>query len=234
MNMKKFLMAAVAMLFAGSAMALDNVPQSGPSWVAFGGFTVSNLNGADMNAKVGANLGVKMDYYLPNAKGTYISAGIDWVQKGARETVYDGSLTMDDVTYKIQSHYFELPIHVGFRYNVLEKLGFYGEVGPYFAFGFTGKEKTLYENDLYDDTHNMLFGKHFGGGNIRGIQRFDCGFGFRIGAEYNNQYSLNIGYDWGFTDMYTDKYRKAYSTATGFKLDKLKNHNLSVTFGYRF
>ena len=79
----------------------------------------------------------------------------------------------------------------------------------------------------------MFFGKNFEFDGIKGVQRFDCGFGFRVGAEYNNQYSLNFGWDWGFTDMFTDKYRTAYAL-TGWSLPKMKNHNMSLTFGYRF
>lgn len=203
--------------------------------------TVSNLKNGGMNAKVGVTFGVKAEFMLPNAYGTYINAGLDWVQKGARLT--ENVPTIGDVTVKWQSHYLELPIHVGYRYNISESWGVYADLGPYFAFGVTGKYKWKPEDDLIPDQSEMLFGKHSGqlyGGNaaldnIRAVQRFDCGFGFRIGGEYNNQYSLNFSYDWGFTDMYTDKFRTAYKTAIGgYGLPKLKNHNMALTFGYRF
>ena len=245
--MRKFLTIALAALFAGNAMALDNVPESGLTWVGFAGMTVSNLNGMmpTTNPKVGVTFGVKADYMLPNAYGIYINAGLDWVQKGSRVTNSEtvGGVACD-VTRKFQSHYLELPIHVGYRYNFSEKFGIYGEVGPYFAFGVTGKYKWKPEEDMVDDRSEMVFGKHYGLittadpglDNIRAIQRFDCGFGFRVGAEFKNMYSLNVGYDWGFTDMYTDKYRKAYkaNSGTNWTLSKLKNHHLSITFGYRF
>ncbi len=238
--MKKFFSIALAVLFAGNAMALDNVPESGFSMVAFGGMTVSNLKDSGMNPKVGVTFGVKVDYVLPNAYGTYVSAGIDWVDKGARKTG-DWGAPVGNVTQKMLSHYLEIPLHVGYRYNFSDKLGVYGEIGPYFALGITGKNKINYEDDLIPDESAQFFGKHFGGlidddlDNIRAIQRFDCGFGFRIGAEYNQQYSLTIGYDWGFTDMYTDKFRTAFKTFSGgISLSKMKNHNLSITFGYRF
>ena len=241
--MKKFLSLVMAVLLCGNAMALDYEPESGLTWQGFVGMTVSNLKGVDMNAKIGVTFGVKAEFMLPNAYGTYINAGLDWTQKGARLT--QNILGIGDVTNKWQSHYLELPIHVGYRYNINEQWGVYADLGPYFAFGVTGKYKVKYEDDLIPDQSEMLFGKHSGqlmaGGNaaldnIRAIQRFDCGFGFRIGAEYNNQYSLNFSYDWGFTDMYLDKYRKAYKSAvlTTYGLPKLKNRNMAITFGYRF
>lgn len=233
--MKKFLTLALAALFAGNAMAMDNVPESGLTWVGFAGMTVSNVKSSGLDPKVGVTFGVELDYMLPNAYGTYISTGLGWVQKGARDTFLDSNpLTPSgtEVTKKLQLHYIQLPIHVGYRYNFSNKLGIYGEFGPYFAFGITGKGKYKYED--YDDTDYMFFGKHYEFGNQKAIQRFDCGFGFRVGAEFKNMYSLNISYDWGLTDMYTDDYRKNFKAATGYALDKMKNRNLAVTFGYRF
>ena len=250
--MKKFLTIALAALFAGNAMAMDNVPESGMTWVGFGGFTVSNLKGETLNPKVGVTFGLKMDYMLPNAYGTYFNVGLDWTQKGARWTgpikFSDGKT--EDITEKFQSHYIELPIHVGYRYNFSQKFGIYAEVGPYFAFGVTGKYKWKPESDLRPDESEMVFGKNvqrffptaYPSGfkhKENAIQRFDCGFGFRVGAEFKNMYSLNVGYDWGFTDMYTDKFRTAWALAktqglVNQQLPKLKNHNLAITFGYRF
>lgn len=253
--MKKYFILALATLFAGSAMALENVPRSGMTWIGFGGMTVSNLKGETLNSKVGVTFGAKMEYMLPNAYGTYISAGIDWTHKGARwtgpVTFSDGSI--ENLTQKFQSHYLELPIHFGYRYNFSKKFGIYGEVGPYFAFGVTGKFKYKPDSDLRPDESEMVFGKNVerffptyartGMNNKNNaIQRFDCGLGFRVGAEFKDTYSINVGYDWGFTDMYTDKFRTAYQQSTivpgtlptGIKLPKLKNHNLAITIGYRF
>lgn len=242
--MKKLFSIAMAILFAGSAVALDNVPKPGTSVQAIVGFNVSNLEGLPMNAKVGVNAGMKVEFMLPNAYGTFINAGLDWTQKGARLTAmgFGENGSIGDVTSKIHAHYLELPVHVGYRYNVNSKLGVYGEVGPYFAIGVTGKYKHKYEDDEIDNESVMVFGKKAYGffgldgdyGKMKTLQRFDCGFGFRVGAEYNNQYSLNIGYDWGFTDIYTNDFRKASKESIGYSLPKLKNHNLSITFGYRF
>ncbi len=235
--MKKYLMMAVAAIFATNAMALDYIPESGLSWQGIVGFNVSNLKGIDYDGKVGVNFGLKAEYMLPNAKGTYINAGIDWTQKGAKADILAAdptTLLPTKAVNKLQAHYLEIPIHVGWRYNFSEKYGVYADFGPYFAIGVTGKNRIKYDDDAIDDTHTMYFGKHFDGYNTRAIQRFDCGVGFRIGGEYNNQYSINFAADFGITDAYTDKYRKAVKTATGFSLDKLKNRNFTITFGYRF
>ena len=229
--MKKFLTIALAVLLTGNAMALDNVPESGISWVGFAGMTVSNLKGTGLDPKMGVTFGIKMDYVLPSAYGTYLTAGVDWAHRGARNTYFNPGLNTDE-TFKVQSHYLEIPIRVGYRYNFSDMLGVYGEVGPYFAIGVTGKGKLKYE-DLADQSY-MFFGKHYDFGNMKGIQRFDCGMGFRVGAEYKQMYSLTIGYDWGITDMYTDDYRTAFKVASGYALPKMKNRSFVATVGFRF
>lgn len=254
--MRKLFIIALATLFAGNAMALENEPKSGFTFQIFAGFTASNVKGIEWDGqgfkgKIGANFGVKADYMLPNAKGTYLTASVDWVQKGAKRDYAEPSTTTPGVfetgVNKLQAHYIEVPVRVGYRYNITEDWGVFGEVGPYFAVGVTGKNRIKYDNDALDDKYEMYFGKNYANvfsnnpalpatmTNIRAIQRFDCGIGFRIGGEYHNQYSLTFGYDWGFTDVFTNDYRKQYSLAyPGFKLPERKNHNLTFTFGFRF
>lgn len=241
--MKKLFSIAMAILFAGSAVALDNVPKPGTSFQANIGFNVSNIEGLNMmSPKAGLNIGGKIEFMLPNAYGTFINVGLDWTQKGARKTVPSNFSNNVNETRKIQAHYLDLPVHVGYRFNISNKLGVYGEVGPYFGIGVTGKYKKIYDDDETPKVSEMLFRKNVYKmfnenvtNSVRTIQRFDCGFGFRVGMEYNNQYSLNIGGDWGFMDIYTNKYRVAYKAANnGAVLPDLKNHNLYITFGYRF
>lgn len=259
--MKKFLSLAMAVLFAGSAVALDNVPKAGTTYQVNVGFNVTNISGFDLmdsnvdgtfNPKLGVNVGAKVEFMLPNAYGTFINLGLDWTQKGARKTVTSILDHDEEMTVKMQAHYIEIPIHVGYRYNISKHLGVYGEVGPYFATGVTGKYKYTY--DAADDKSEMLFGKRMystfiaptnpdesgsQGAKIRTLQRFDCGFGFRVGVEYNNQYSLNIGGDWGLLDLYTKDLRKEYANLyklknNGANLPEFKHHNITITFGYRF
>ncbi|MBQ0020433.1 MAG: PorT family protein [Bacteroidales bacterium] len=235
--MKKFLVAALALVCSGSAFAIDNEPEEGLSTQVFLGMTTSsiqNLNSFD--GKVGGTAGIKFDYMLPNAHGTYINAGLDWIMKGAKMSYKNDFpvIGTTEVTTKIPTHYIELPVHVGFRYNVMQDLGVYGEVGPYFAFGVGGNNKVSLDADgsevaQYESSYS-IFKKAKDRVNF---QRWDAGFGFRVGCEYMNHYSLNLGCDWGFTDMWRDSYRDAAHDA-GVKLDKIKNFAFNLSFGYRF
>lgn len=232
--MKKYIMAAIALLMCGSAMAIDNEPKQGATFVGFMGMTVSNIRNSDLDNKVGGTAGVKMDYVLPKAHGTYISTGVDWVMKGAKSAVYFGEPGLVDIdgTYKVNAHYMEIPVHAGFRYNLNKEIGFYGELGPYFAVGVGGKNKIKVDADGPQFRDMELDWKTFKKSTEDfNFQRWDCGMGFRVGAEYNQHYNLMLGCDWGFTDMFRDSYRDAHYQD---HLSRIKNFDFVIAFGYRF
>ena len=239
--MKKILFVIVAMVMcAGNARAFEYEPEQGFSWMGIFGMNVSKLQNHDFGAKAGAVLGARVDFVLPKAHGTYLTAGLDWTMKGGKGEEPD--ITIDgkdyDVNGKYALHYFEVPIRVGFRYNPTESIGLYGEVGPYFAVGFAGRHKISIDEDgsafrdIEDNASYVAFKNY--GYPTESFQRWDAGIGFRIGAEYNHHYNLLIGCDWGLADIYRDSLRDDYYQANGYRLPKVKNFNFSITVGYRF
>ena len=241
--MKKIFSLILALaLCTGNAMAFefDNEPEAGLSFMGLFGMNISKLQNSGYNAKAGAQMGVRADYMLPKAHGTYLTAGIDWTMKGGKlggvlfpigNDVYEGSV-------KYALHYFEVPVRVGFRYNLLDNLGFYGEIGPYFAVGVGGRHKSSIDGDgqdvraVEDALTYAAFKDH--GYPVESFQRWDAGIGFRIGAEYEEHYNLMIGCDWGFADIYRTSLRDAFKDLGGVTLPKVKNFNFSITVGYRF
>ena len=238
--MKKIFYFILALVLgAGNARALEYEPASGMTYMGFFGMNVSKLqNHQDFGrAKVGATVGVKVDYVLPKAHGTYLTAGLDWTMKGGKAPLYD-LLDSEVGTFTYDLHYLEIPVRVGFRYNMSESLGIYGEVGPYFAIGVGGKHKCRIDADgtdareaekqaTYPAFNNDEFPKE-------GFQRWDAGISFRVGAEYEQHYNLMIGCDWGLSDLYRGSYRDAAHDAGVPTLPKVKNFNFSITVGYRF
>ena len=246
--MKKIISLFIAAaLCAGNAMALDNEPEEGFTYMGLFGLNVTKIQNSGYGTKAGAMMGGRVDYMLPNAHGTYITAGLDWTMKGGKTSVYsDIDGTEHKGTIKYALHYFELPIRVGFRYNIIDDLGIYGEVGPYFAVGIGGKHKcsigdgeeiSKIEDDLTfkafknrTDLEHMTF------------QRWDSGIGFRVGAEYNEHYNLMLGCDWGLADLFRNNLRDAYYNNAkelgipeeGRSLPRVHNFNFSITLGYRF
>ena len=228
--MKKLLTLIVLLAgLATSASALEYEPESGLTFQGLFGLNMSNFRGSfiDTSVKPSFNAGVRGEYMLPNCKGVFVNFGLNYTMKGAKSDAPGGTL-------KARAGYVEIPLHVGYRYNFSDLLGVYADFGPYFALGVNGKSIKDYETDSMDDVTMRFFRKL--NGEFGDIQRFDSGLGCRVGAEYDNHHSLTFGFDWGLTDMFTDKFRKSYSldpTHT-VSLDKMKNFNASITYGYRF
>lgn len=244
--MKRFFYFLLALtMVSNNVMAFDYEPEEGLTYMGIFGMNVSKLQNYHYSSKVGATMGLRLDYMLPHAHGAYITSGLDWTMKGGKTSVVAlvGN-TEYDATLKYSMHYFEIPIHAGFRYNFNENIGVYAEFGPYFSVGVGGKHKANIDGDgeavreeEEANTHKAF--KNYGYPQ-ESFQRWDAGLGFRVGAEYNEHYNLIIGCDWGLTDMYRNSYRDAYYDAhktpdgKSISLPKVKNFNLSVTLGYRF
>ena len=238
--MKKFFSLLIVLaMCSGNVMALDNEPEEGISFMGLFGMNVSKLQNHEYNAKVGATMGIRADYMLPNAHGTYITAGVDWTMKGGKLSYSEMVGTTNvDATAKYALHYFEVPIRVGFRYNASDELGLYGEVGPYFAVGVGGKHKVKLDMDgdaanQIEDAGTYKAFRNYGYPD-KTFQRWDAGIGFRVGAEYNEHYNLMLGCDWGLADIYRNSLRDDFYDNTGTSLPKVHNFNFSITLGYRF
>lgn len=237
--MKKiFALALAAIMCASSAKALEYIPESGFTVQGLFGMNISNFRHPDAafdgltDPKAGFNLGVRGEYMLPSCYGVFVNLGLNYTMKGAKMDVA-ASLPDDySCTVKYRPCYIEIPLHVGYRFNVLDNLGVFADFGPYFAIGVNGKEKTEFEGDAVEDYSKKFFRNSK---MILGeIQRYDFGLGFRVGAEYANHHSLNFSFDWGLTDMYRDSYRREFFKENGYELGKLKNFNAGITYGYRF
>ena len=237
--MKKiFALALAAIMCASSAKALEYIPESGFTVQGLFGMNISNFRHPDAafdgltDPKAGFNLGVRGEYMLPSCYGVFVNLGVNYTMKGAKMDVA-ASLPDDySCTVKYRPCYIEIPLHVGYRFNVLDNLGVFADFGPYFAIGVNGKEKTEFEGDALEDYSKKFFRNSKM--TLGEIQRYDFGLGFRVGAEYANHHSLNFSFDWGLTDMYRDSYRREFFKENGFELGKLKNFNAGITYGYRF
>lgn len=211
--MKKLIIAAIALICSSSAMALDYEPEPGLTHRAYVGMSISNIRNSGMDAKVGHSVGYIGEYVLPGCAGTFVNFGFDYSMLGAKSpsesTAIDESGNPIIVTDKLRLHYFSIPLHVGYRYNVLDNFGLYADFGPYFGIGIAGKSSET----------KIKYFKHSQGD----ANRFDCGLGFRIGAEYNDHLSLTFGFNWGLMKHHD------YSGS-----NDPKNFNSTITLGYRF
>lgn len=128
-------------------------------------FSSTTSENADM--KVGFNAGVKGEYNLSNE--LFLNASLLFDMKGAKSSGIN-----------VNANYLNIPIHIGYRYNISETISLFGEVGPYFAFGISGETEGIKTFDVW--------------------KTFDLGLGARIGAEFS-KFQVYVGYDYGLTKL---------------------------------
>lgn len=241
--------ALAASLVASSAVAqrfspYDYVglePDNGFSFMMLGGMTVSNFRMNDvvnngMDPKVGFDLGVRAEYVLPQCGGVFINGGVEYKMKGARERIpgaIDDMVGLD-ATWVARPMYLTIPIHVGYRYDVLEELGLYADFGPYFAVGTNGKTRLKFDDFSADDVHQFF--RNESNPNFLDVQRWDFGLGFRLGTEYAHHYNFQLACDWGITNMLTQEQQHTLVSTPGLGLKNpvVKNFSTSLVFAYRF
>ena len=114
--------------------ALTTVKAQQTDGIKFGvtaGLNVSNLT--DLNSKASFHAGIKAEKLI--TENVYIEGAILYSAKGAK-------LDFGDLgSNKINANYIEVPVHVGYKYNINPDLALMGSFGPYFAYGVGGKMK---------------------------------------------------------------------------------------------
>lgn len=201
--MKKMFFICVLLLFAIIAKAQEL------RWGITGGLNLSSPT--NYTSQVGYNVGVKGEYLFKEDKGFYIDWGVSLSQKGWKSECYFDQQAKTNTRWKTNAHYLNIPIHVGYKIPVGEKLSFFASVGPYFGVGLFGKYKAV--SDLSETTlAKNVFNDY--------MNRFDWGVGARLGVECMKHFQLSVGYDWGLKKIRHDKLNDS----------KNRNFNASVTY----
>ena len=202
--MKKMFIAAIVSIVCMTATAQEK------GQFRFGVTGGMNLSTANLelshSSKIGFHAGLIGEYNF--TENIFLDATLKYSMRGVKDVSAGG--------YKLEWNpsYIELPIHVDYRYDFSDAIKAFIGVGPYFAYGITGKIKANdgSDADLYsDDASRVLGGKY---------NRFEMGIGGKVGIEFSSL-QLRVGYDWGLTKI-ADMNNSA------------KNSNLYVGIAYIF
>lgn len=203
-NIKISLLVIVGMIISINASA-----QLPLSFGVKAGMNLTEIQKLEDKVKVGFNVGVTAELQLPSS--FYLMSGLELTTKGAKGkdlTITDESgTTYGDV--KLNAMYLQLPIHAGYKLDLVPTTKLVFRVGPYFAYGIGGKIKgeaagKEMKTDFFNDDSN----------------RFDFGFGGAVGLEFINKITVYLGADQGLTKIYKDS--------------KLKNRAAHISVGYKF
>ena len=182
--MKKILMAIVAVLFAAPSFAQYssggfNLSESTLYYGLRMGPTFSTLTGdyADLGTKVGMNLGAVVGARVSEATPIFLESGLYYSMRGAKTGKTSAGL-----------NYLELPILIKYGVQVADEIAILPYVGPYFAYGISGKYK-IQNGDVVAKRGSYNYFNHW-----------DMGFKIGCGAEYNKLYA-ELGYQIGVSNL---------------------------------
>ena len=157
-----------------------------------GGMNVSNITDLEADCRIGFNLGARVDYGFTD--NVYISSGLLLTQKGFKFEESAEGLKYEE---KGNPLYLQIPIHIGYHHDLGNGVGFFGETGPYLAFGIAGKLKAVGALDVYEAEEKVdFFGNDLG-------KVFDMGWGLRAGVSVQ-QFQIHLGYEYGLTKVIED------------------------------
>ncbi|OMP78515.1 MULTISPECIES: porin family protein [unclassified Chitinophaga] len=230
MTKKMILSFATLAIFSTSAMAQVRVGVKG-GW-NLSTITVDNSGSVDKDKSLsGFNIGVIADMPLVPRILSF-QPGVFYTTKGSKLKSGDEN---DAVHYKFTTNpsYIEVPLNFIGKLPVGPGASLFAGVGPYFAFGVAGKNKTyttvgstttITESNIkWDD--DTPFNNDDPNQGYNKLKRFDWGGNVQVGAEISN-FLISAQYGVGFA--------KINSGGNDSNNDKNKNRVFSVSVGYLF
>ena len=170
--MKKILFIAAIMVMAATA-----------SFAQLGGrigLDLAKFNGDWKDLyKTSAGLHLGLVYNFELSGPITLQPGVFYIQRNWK----------DAADFKIHSHHIEVPIVAKYNIEVANDITIDPHVGPYFGFGFAGKNK---------DTDQKVFKKRSKDG--MGVSNFDMGVQVGAGATFHDVIYVGLDYEFGFRD----------------------------------
>lgn len=208
--MKKFLMTLAVACFALTASAQE---KGDFRFGVTAGMNVSNITDMEMDSRIGFHVGAKAEYNITD--NLYGNAALLFSQKGNKKE--EGSIEATS-----NPGYLELPIHIGYRFKMGDKVSIFGETGPYLAYGICGKSKAEVSGNGESAEGKVDFFGDEDDDDCLGGKRFDFGWGVKVGVEAA-KFQISLGYEYGIT--------KVFKSEDNFKPH---NSNLMVSVAYMF
>lgn len=200
--MKRLFIAAVALLAAVSVSAQDF--RWGPTGALNFAWAHSSLNSSDCYVGFQAGVKAEVDFSDIISDGFYLDGKLLYSLKGGAWAGFHQNLG-----------YIELPVNLGYRYEVAKDVALMGSLGPYFGMGVLGKsvvseDGTKIKSDLFGEVY----------------KRFDFGLSYNIGVELWHNWQFFLGFEHSLLNI-----RKSEYATTG---DDVKVRPLNLYLGAAF
>lgn len=188
--MKKLILLAITAITVSQANAQFSInPEAGVNFAK----TSANESKFLTGYKVGAVADIDI------AKGFYIQPGLFYSAKGDKA---EGVLT----TSKLQLNYLEIPLSLGYRFDLGNAGGIFATAGPYLGIGLNGKS-TVTVAGVSAET-DLKAGDHF--------ERMDWGMNLSLGYISPIGIYVRAQYGMGFTDVWKNTKNRVMGVSVGY------------------
>lgn len=173
----------------------------------------------DMQTRMGYALGAKGELMFSSTnKGWFADASVLFSNHRMKSKDYFLPIGNATKNWKYSSYVLTVPINVGYKFNVANKLNVLVAAGPYVDFGLTGSSKvfTSIDNKASEETKlssNIYKEKLF--------NRVNFGVNAKVGFEISNHYQISVSYNRGITNVLKN-------------VDDVKMQNVQLGFAYMF
>lgn len=188
------------------------------------------------NAVFGMNGGFDMGLQLSNWT---ISTGVHYIQKGGKYQTDNfnesGEVGYFSATEKL--HFLSVPVLLGYREYMANRVGWTLAAGPSFNFGLNGdlEEEIEYFGSEQVDYQNYKVA--FGEGvneDYKGVQvGFQISPGLFVDINEKSKFTFNVTWDLGTSDAFNPRYKSANDFFSNFKGDQI-NRSTIFTVGYEY
>ena len=203
------------------------------------------FSAAKMSAqfRLGAEIGMNVSSLaiIANSHNVDVTGGVsvDYSSKGASGLWdrYNYSSVLRHAN--IHLGYLEIPLMVGYRIPLMEKVHLVPSIGTYFACGVVGsgdldiivsdESGSTRPAETWDNPFKDFKKEGFVDTEIKAFDRFDSGLRFGLSGEISD-FVISFAYDLGLKKVWSGFDTPSYKTST----HKMKNRTASISVGYKF
>lgn len=168
-----------------------------------------------MDARIGFHVGMSYEWQLTKQIPLSLETGLYGSLLGDKQTATHEHIGSAEVKNSLL--YLQVPILLGYTFDVGSNVGIKPFAGLNFGLGLVGKQKIEIQGE--SATSDNMFKKIDG---ERVFKRGDMGCRIGVGIYFARNFYGAVSYEWGLTNILNDDDYK------------IKNRNFMITLGYNF
>ncbi len=184
--MKKILTILAVLIATATVSTAQIGARIGMDFASFRGDWRNPSGHDDYKTNIGLHLGVVYNIELADALS--LQPGAFYVQRNWKRENSD---------HKIHSHHIEVPVVMKYNLELTSDIKIDPHVGPYFGFGFAGKNKDEESEKVFKKRYDKKTGTY----QSLGLKNFDMGIQMGVGATFFESAYVGFDFELGFNDL---------------------------------